>query len=268
MRSASMRMLFPALFAVTLLAATAASGQPLFPEPLHLRRSIDDPISGTTHLVDEYFTGHRMISVSGSRVAIADFARGELTVIDREAMTWSLTPFEKLAAAGSQMKRTSTVARGGEWRSEKLPAVAVAGRTAEVIDSRPAQRGEVSSIRVAFDRNHSLSRPALEVILGVAYPATPARHDEEILRLAGGETVAALGTGGSRQQYSLPLEIVLTFDAAGESLVLRNRVMQVTRDLPPPDLLAIPPGATRVELPAAIIHEQLDALDRLPNVRR
>lgn len=72
----------PAVFAATVL----------FPRPLHLVRRVDDPISKTTATIDEYCGGNRVVTVRGSKVAIADYDAQQLTEIDHAAQTWSVTP--------------------------------------------------------------------------------------------------------------------------------------------------------------------------------
>jgi hypothetical protein len=253
------------MLCLTITAAVPAYGQVLFTEPLHLTRAIDDPISGQRQLVQEYYAGNRMISISGEKVAISDYGKGELTVIDRQAVTWSLTPFEKLAKGRRSSAGVFSQHHRAEWSQRQLPAASIAGRSVDVVEAQRAGSGEIRSIRVAFDRSTAISRSALEVILGVAYPAAPSEVGETIVALAynGGLVAMASGTAS----YALPLEVTTTFDTGGEQLVLRNEVLRVSRDLPPAELLSIPAGATRVDFQRAILHEQLEALDRLPNER-
>lgn len=63
--------------ALAFLAAPFALGATaLFPKPLHLVRRVDDPISKTIATIDEYCLGNRVVTVRGSKVAIADYAYG------------------------------------------------------------------------------------------------------------------------------------------------------------------------------------------------
>ncbi len=78
---------------VLLLLATpspSTAAEVLFPERLHLTRTVSDSLSGSTSTVEEYLQGNRMISIRGSRVSIADYEKGELTEIDRDANTYSM----------------------------------------------------------------------------------------------------------------------------------------------------------------------------------
>ena len=89
-------------FAALLLAALslpALAAGPLFPAPLHLTRQVQDPISERTTVFDEYASGNRLISVRGSRTSIADYEKGELIEIDRDAGTYSVTRFDAIARA-------------------------------------------------------------------------------------------------------------------------------------------------------------------------
>lgn len=131
----------------------------LFPEPLHLVRRIDDPIAQTVFTVDEYRHGNRIITARGNRVVIADFARREVTVVDRAASTYSIAPMDP---------------------AEKVPP------------------------------DHT---------------------------------------------------VVITFESAGETITVRNEVVRSTKELPPSDLLIVPPGARRVETPAVALPRLLKELE-------
>jgi hypothetical protein len=72
----------------------AFAANALFPRPLHLVRRVDDPISNTTATIDEYCAGNRVVTIRGSKVAIADYDVQQLTEIDHAALTWSVnSPF-------------------------------------------------------------------------------------------------------------------------------------------------------------------------------
>ncbi|HUP49909.1 MAG TPA: hypothetical protein VNA04_14070, partial [Thermoanaerobaculia bacterium] len=107
-----------ALVAAFLVAAVALPAPAvLFPEPLHLVREIEDPISGTTVRIHEYCAGDRIVTVNGSLVVIADYGRQELTEVDRNAGTFSITSFADLARAGAAFApRETAVSAAGEGR--------------------------------------------------------------------------------------------------------------------------------------------------------
>ena len=82
----------------SLLAAPLVFGaDALFPRPLHLVRRVDDPISKTSAMIDEYCVGNRVVTVRGAKVTIADYDAQQLTEIDHAAQTWSVTPFADIA---------------------------------------------------------------------------------------------------------------------------------------------------------------------------
>jgi hypothetical protein len=143
-----------AFFSALLAAAV------LFPEALHVVRKIDDPIAQKVTTLHEYYSGNRVITTSedGTRVAIADYERSEITVVDRVAGTYSVAPFD---ASRKPEPKTRTT----------------------------------------------------------------------------------------------------TIEYGGEKIVIRNEVVRVTRELPPSDLLVVPPGSRRVESPAAALPRLLDELD-------
>ena len=64
--SSKMRAAASALFLITcgLAAADLCGATTLFPTPLHLTRQVQDPISGSTVVLNEYAYGNRLISVN------------------------------------------------------------------------------------------------------------------------------------------------------------------------------------------------------------
>jgi len=101
-----------ALFCLVVVPALLAAG-PLFPTPLHLTRQVHDPISGKTTMLNEYGYGNRLISVRGGLTSIADYEKGELLEIDRDAGTYSITRFEPTARSmGFFVSATAAAACG------------------------------------------------------------------------------------------------------------------------------------------------------------
>ena len=90
---------FPFVAVLSFLFASAMSGAPLFPSPLHISRQVHDSISEKTVLLEEYGVGNRLIAVRGGQTSIADYEKGELIEIDRDAGTYSITRFDALARA-------------------------------------------------------------------------------------------------------------------------------------------------------------------------
>ena len=149
-----------ALFCLVVVPALLAAG-PLFPTPLHLTRQVHDPISGKTTMLNEYGYGNRLISVRGGLTSIADYEKGELLEIDRDAGTYSITRFEAIAKA-TQALGPQAAAAVAETKKPMLRAVGSkatkSGRSAEFfessIDAKPLkQKVEVGrSFRDPFER--------------------------------------------------------------------------------------------------------------------
>lgn len=66
------------------LASAAMAADALFPRPLHIVRRVEDPVAGTSATLHEYCAGDQIVTVHGSRVVIADYARQQLLEIDRD----------------------------------------------------------------------------------------------------------------------------------------------------------------------------------------
>ncbi len=233
------------------LWATASAAGVLFTEPLHITREIEDPIAESTAKVDEFFTGNRVIRVSGSRVSITDYDRQELTVIDRASKTYSITSFADIAKSRRAESRAQTSAL------TTVPEVRNLGSRLSAAGS-PVDAYEISSggavIEVAIDRRVKLSREAAEAVLGASYPnRRTAQHD------------ATLRAAQTTDSYGLASEQSVTFKIAGESMTQRNRVTRVDRELPLEDLLAIPAGAQRVESTIVLLPRMMKQLDELPS---
>lgn len=210
------------------LGASAAAAEVLFPEPLHLTRRIEDPISGSAVTIEEYCFGNRIVTVRGQKVAIADYERQQITEIDRAAATYSVTSFADLA------------------------------RTREATRSR---RGDASPDRPAFDvsvdRSVTLSRQALEVLVGAAYPNQRTWQYDVIARAAATPRQRMQSTSAEQvESYALPVDQSLSWEDDGRRMTMRNVIIAVDRKPPPPELLVIPPGARLVE-PANLATDRL-----------
>ena len=235
-----------------LLASRAAASDVLFPAPLHITREVSGPFSERKHVIDEYCHGNRVVSISGNRTAIADHAKREITLIDFAAGTYSVTKFEDVARAQDKAKIATTARKEPpEWRVES--------RGGRVIASRPGEMHEVERkrdagrhlIRLTADRQITLSRAAAEALLGTSYP-NPTSDAGEIV----------VSTLRSADKYSLPLQYDIVLEVEGQTVETHNVVTRVGHELPPPDLIAIPPGAKLVESDAVAARRLLDELDR------
>jgi hypothetical protein len=241
---------------LALVLASAAEAGPLFSRPLHVTRTVEEPLSGKSFIVEQYCFGNRVVTTRGDRTVIADYERREITEIDRANATYSLTKFEDVAARGPHRARTSDaplVRAGSERRG---------GRNVEVFTADdPAARLRAE---IAVDPTIELSRDAFDVVIGAAYPADGgpaadlARGAAKISRV----TASALGAGADR--YGLPIEQIVRWDAAGETITSSNRVTRVGEELAPPDLIAIPPGARRIESHRLETRRLADEIDSVP----
>ncbi|MGZ4810384.1 MAG: hypothetical protein ACXV7D_13750 [Thermoanaerobaculia bacterium] len=263
-----MKMAASLLF-VSLLCATGElyAAAPLFPSPLHLTRQVRDSISGKTTVVDEYGYGNRLISIRGAHTSIADYEKGVLTEIDREQATYSVTRFDIVAkaSAGSAVRDIASaessekpVLRAGAAKRTKL------GRPAEFFESQIDSAGSRRKVEVGVDRTVLVSREALEVLLGSAYPGQRRReHDVALSAAAPADTARSLSTASqATPSYALPVEEVVDYDIEGQHLEFRTSVVRVGNEQAPADLVAIPAGARLVPSRIATTAAEVEQMNR------
>jgi hypothetical protein len=258
-----------------LFARSAAAAASLFPTPLHLTRQVHDPISDSTTVLEEYAYGNRLVSVRGDRTAIADYEKGELTEIDRTAGTYSVTRFDAVARAGQAFGSASTPAPAANALPSQQTALKALGakgtKSGRQADFYSAEIGEQSGrqrVDVAIDRSISISRAALEVLLGAAYPGTRRPEHELVLSAAApARTTVSQSTSASARDsssYALPLEQSVTYEIDGKHLEFRSTVVRVGAEPPPAEIVAIPAGARRVASRTVSINKELDAIEHPP----
>jgi hypothetical protein len=241
------------------------AAEPLFPTPLHLTRQIHDPIANKTFVLEEYGQGNRLVSVNGAKTSIADYERGELTEIDRDAATYSVTRFEVIAKAtptAAIREDARPALRSAGMRATKL------GRNAEFFEAEVESGGMKQRVSVAVDATTTVSREALEVLLGVAYPGTR-RPEQEIVMSAAGfheRRGVASNTTTQQQLFALPIEQSMTLDVDGQSIELRTSVVRVGTEAPPADVVSIPPGARLVVSRIVSVQQELERLTQ-PNAK-
>lgn len=283
MTRATVRSFFALCCAVTFSVSAA---EPLFPTPLHLTRQVHDPIAGTTVLLEEYGYGNRLVSVRGHKTSIADYERGELTEIDRETSTYSVTRFEKIAqalhaaggdgvatnaASAQSSTQPSTADKPRALRSLGIKATKQ-GRNAEYFEGELDSKEMKQKIEVAVDRTAYVSRQALEVLLGAAYPGIRRPEHDAILDAAAPRrgNVSTNAAAPQTALYALPVEQAMTIDLDGQSIEFRTSVVRVGAEGPPADLVAIPAGARLVTSRIVAVQNELDLLDHpaspAPNV--
>lgn len=235
----------------------------LFPTPLHITRELSDPVSQKTTVIDEYCQGNRVVSVSGTRTAIADYAKGEMTEIDFAAGTYSVTKFEQVARLNAKAApAVAAAAARREWRVEARGGSVIASRPAETTEAEWKDENTRHVIRVSADRQVTLSRGAVEALLGIGYPQRADATGEMMLgALRSRDRKVASDGAASAEEYHLPLEQVFRFEAGGEAMETRNVVVRIGAELPPTDALTIPPGAKLVESKAVALQRALEELD-------
>jgi len=228
---------------------------------LHLTREVVDPISGTTSHVEQYCLANRVVSVAGSKTVIADYDRSELTEIDRQHGTYSVTPFASVAAAHPHRSGVRRPTTGSAAPSvERRGADRRAGRSVELFAADDASQN--LHAEVAVDANAMLSRDAFDVLTGSAYPNDP-NASTDITRAAARRPVA-----GSTESYGLPIEQTLRWDVGGQTISTVNRITRVGDEVAPPDMLAIPPGARKVDSMIVRTPREAEQLDTLPGKAR
>jgi hypothetical protein len=252
------------LLAVPLFPIHAAS-KSLFSAPLHITREIVSPVSKAKSVVEEYCNGNRIVSVSGSRTAIADYDKNEITEIDFAAGTYSVTKFEAIAKAHEGMQVAALAANAArEWRVEARGGSVVASRPGETIEAERTSDRIRQNIRITADTQMRISRGAVEALMGLSYPNAPDASAGVVLDALRGERpklVANSTSASADDEYRLPLEHIVRFDIEGETVESRSVVTRLGSELAPPDVLAIPPGAKLVESRAVAVRKQLDELE-------
>lgn len=255
------------LAAWLVLPAVVVAEPVLFPRPLHITREVRDSLAADPSVVDEYCHGNRIVSIAGSRTAIADFGARTLTEIDFERGTWSVTSFEALASAREALApggaRASSRDESSPWRVEHRGPRAVGPRRGDSFELRH-DAGEVRrTVRITADRELTLSRPALEALLGLGHPNRRDEGGEALVEALArsGSRIAADAAGASTRELPFPLEHVMRIEMDGEVIERASVVLRVGEELPPPERLAVPPGATLVESRHVAAHRLMLELD-------
>jgi len=248
-------------FLLSLLFATLPmfGADVLFPTPLHVTRRIHDSISGSTTTVEQYCYGNRVVTVRGPVTTIADYDKGEITEINRDAATYSVSRFDQIAKAlhpkalAASSARTSSDAKKS-WELRPLGRTgALSARSTDVFEADRDDAAMKRHVRIGVDSSVALSKDALDVLTGSAFPGSPKDEDGAI-------AIAAKGAKG----YALPVEQLFQFEAEGQKAEYRDVVLRVGAEAPPADAVAIPAGATLVESRLIQTTRMIDAIDRLP----
>lgn len=245
-----------------LLLAASLHAAVLFPKPIHFVRKIDDSISGKSTTLDQYCAGNRIVTVSGSKVTIADYDKQELTEIDHAAGTYSITPFTEIAKAKSVAK--ASAADPTKWRTTPL---GMKGSLDTVEMTREANDVK-QKIEVGVDRQVALSKDAVEVLIGASYPNTHSEVHDLVLSAAApqhsGGRAAVASVQTNADVYGLPSEQTISFDVDGNHVSTHSAILSVAYDSVPPAAMNIDPGAKRIESNVTRVSKELQSLDQLP----
>jgi hypothetical protein len=256
---------------VLALALPLHAADVLFPTPLHLTRRIHDSIGGATATVEQYCYGNRVVTVSGSVTTIADYDKSEVTEINRADGTYSVSRFDQIAKAmhPQSVPTASLTATKKAWELRNVGrAGALSTRSTEVFEADRKDAELTRHVRIGVDSSVALSKDALDVITGSAFPANPKEEDAAIAAAAKHHAPAVASQSSNAAKvadtYALPVEQVFRFDADGQSAEYRDVVVRVGDEIPPADAVAIPAGAALVESRVIRTTRMLDAIDRLP----
>lgn len=253
--------------AFTVLAAFASADTLLFPKPLHLTREVVDPITGKTSHLEQYCLANRVVSIAGSRTVIADYDRSEVTEIDREHGTYSVTPFSTVASARPHRKVIRAMATSTQ--ASTAPAMEHRGTDRRAGRSVDLYAGDDAAhalhAEIAVDQSAALSRDAFDVLVGAAYPGE-GDASTELIRSASRRPVSGVSSNGTSvsESYGLPIEQTTRWDVNGRTITATNRVTRLSDDVAPSDLVAIPPGARRVDSRIVVTARESGQLDALP----
>ena len=250
------------LLAVALPSSGATA---LFPKPLHMVKRIDDPFARSAKNVEQYCYGNRIVTVAGDRVTILDYDAQTLTEIDHAKGTYSITRFDEIANA--QPKGTTPTAASAPKVTASGLKSSAGGRSVDSFDVELPR----TKVTVGVDRSVSLSRGAVEALIGSSYPnAHRAEHDAIIgvtAPPAKNRQINAMSTSKAADDsggYGLPSEQTITIEAEGGPVTLKTSVLRFDADLPPQSAMLIEPGAKRVESPIVRFAREMKEADTIP----
>ena len=248
----------------TLVAVSAHAA--LCPEPIHIVREVTESITPSTATIHEYCSGNRIISAIRGRVVLTDFARQEVTEIDRSANTFSITSFSDIARGSGAFAAAAPQATEGVGEPRATGGKRTAdGRTIETFTFSRTTKEESLAVSVGIDRTITMPPNTVEALIGAAYPNRRGLAHEAMLRAAGRdssrtETAATSGV----QQLALPCEYEIRYSLGEETITSRSTLVLIDRAVAPPELLMIPVGAQRVESRSTAAPRILEQIEGRP----
>jgi hypothetical protein len=141
----------------------------------------------------------------------------------------------------------------------------MSGRAAEffvgAIDGQPLKQ----TIEVAVDRSVTLSKAALEVLLGSAYPGVRRGEHDLVLAAAAPIRLSTQSQGAAsastEPSYALPIEQTITYELEGQKLEYRTSVVRVGSEPAPADIISIPAGARMVVSRIVAVSQEIDQIN-------
>jgi hypothetical protein len=234
-----------ALAALPVLSASAADV--LFPRPLHLTREVHDSVSGTTTTVEQYCYGNRVVTVNGANTSIVDYGRGELTEIDRDAGTFSVTRFDDVARAlrvtGAPAGETPAQQQSGSGSGWELRS------SGDSVEAQLRSDEGTRKARVVVNPAVTISKDALDVLIGAAYPNARKAEDRVVVDASRLRAVSAQSSDSraGAAAHALPVEQHFEVTMDGARAEHSDVVKRIGDELAPAEAVAIPPGAKLVE---------------------
>ncbi len=246
------------LLSLAIASPLAAADAPLFPQPLHLVRRVEDPIANRTSEVDEFCVANEIITIDGFKTVVVSYDREEVLEIDRAASTYSVARFEEIAAVNALTRPPAQKSTTRATTTALGVSTSLAGRSA---DAFSIVADEVT-IDLRVDRVISVSRKAFDALTGANDPnENDARHDA----IARAAMRPSISSAVAEASYGLPLELSITFDAGrGTHLTIRNAIVRMDSESPPAELLSIPAGSKLVPSRAAKLRKSLEDLKDPP----
>jgi hypothetical protein len=250
------------LLAVALPSSGATA---LFPKPLHMVKRIDDPFARSLKNVEQYCYGNRIVTVAGDKVTILDYDAQTLTEIDHAKGTYSIARFDEIANAQP---------KGATQKASVPPNVRAAGLKSSgggrSVDSFDVELPR-TKLTVGVDRSVSLTRAAVEALIGASYPNVHRAEHDAIIGVTApvqkGRQISAMSTSKTADDsggYGLPSEQTITMEAEGGAVTLHTSVLRFDADLPPASAMLIDPGAKRVESPIVRFAREMKEADTIP----
>jgi hypothetical protein len=252
------------LLLLVVSALPMAGATALFPKPLHMVKRIDDPFAKAARTVDEYCYGNRIVTVNGERVSILDYDAQTLTEIDHDKATYSITRFDEIANARPKVAAQSAAVTPKVTASGMKSSAG--GRSVDSFDLEVPH----TKVTIGLDRSVTLSRAAVEALIGSSYPNVHRPEHDAILGIAApasrvGRVVATSISAGDAADYALPSEETTTLQSEGGTVItLHTAVLRFDAELPPQRAMLIEPGAKRIESPVVRFAREMKEADTIP----